>query len=299
MSDSSEKQLTNDSDLYEDMMRVRSVNKESCESQIVDILDARYEYEYHCKASWASLTEEHTIDSCTVENIKLLNNMDKRELASKMGKRGFNDWTAHGKLRLKLELKLKIELPSKENKKMNTKIILSDRNDYKKISELLSAIQNTQYVDIAVNDTDDCRLRTKDYEFQMKTAEMYDNDILVTNDGIQTVLNYLEQDTTWVSATVQAPKEEEDSITVPISFEDNTIQFTYENPDTNKRFWSLVETIASGDPLLLEDTDIHLANKAVVNESTDTLEEDGPWARRETNPQESLSWRLRNSLPFL
>lgn len=288
--DSNDRELSGDSDLYQNAIRTKVINESKYESHINQIVEARFAYNYRYEASWKSLSEEGEFSRVNGDRVRELRNMDSVRLGREVKSSG-HTWKAEGSAEIILELKLEVELQDGEKIEFVTQHTFSTISDAEPVGELIKVAEDNGEVDIKINEKDTYTLRLNDgSEFTGLESRGYYDDFSIEyndTDDVDLLIEYLSYGKKWVKGITRKPIESDNSIGLPVRIEDNSLRFEYHSPETNEDFWDVVEVLGGGNPLLVDKKDVYISHSIFC--SNEQLMTNGTWVVRKKEPRKLTS----------
>lgn len=259
--DNNKRKLSSDSDLYQNAIRTKIINESKYESHINQIIEARFAYNYRYEASWRSLSEDGEFSRVDGDRLKELQNMNSVQLGREVKSSG-HTWKAEGSAEIILELKLEVELQDRKNVEFVTQHTLSTISDAESVGQLIKLAKDNGKVNIRIDEEETYKLQLNDdSEFVGRKSRGYYDDFSIernNNDDIDLLIEYLSYSQKWLKGITEEPVESDNSISLPVRIEDNSLLFEYHSPETNEDFWDVVEVLGSGNPLLVDKKDVYI-----------------------------------------
>lgn len=294
--DDNDKELSDDSELYQNAIRTKVINETKYESRINRIIEARFAYNYRYEASWRSLSEEGEFSRVNGDRLGKLRSMDRVQLGREVKNSG-HTWKAEGSAEIILELKLEVELQDGETVEFVTQHNFSTISNAKPVGQLIKAAENNDEVDINIDEKDRYILRLNNgSEFVGLESRGYCNNFSMEcndTDDVGLLIEYLSHSQKWVEGITGKSIELDNSIALPVEIEDNSVRFKYDSPETNKDFWDVVEVLGSGNPLLVDNKNVYISHSIFC--SNEALMANEAWVVRKERPRKltSILARLR------
>ena len=142
---SEQKELSRDSDLYQDTMKTKVINDVSYESKILEITEARHAYKYYYELNWKSLSEKGSEKGLSRDEMANIRSMSPEERAKRFGKTiTSHTWKARGEASMEIEMKLKIELPDGEETAVFVKQEINSFHDIGSVGSIVSAADSDE-----------------------------------------------------------------------------------------------------------------------------------------------------------
>lgn len=263
------KKLTRNSDLYEEIMRNKVINRSEFESQFTNNLSLNYTIDYNCDLHWKSLDEEKRFHNISIRRLSELQSMSKVRLAEEAGKdRTSHTWKATGSADFEIDIKYKVKLPGSKDVVAVTSLDLNSLGDKCRAQDIISSVVNSESVDVTL-ENGEIILNTGRNVFRSELVQEFSKYGSSREDQL---IRYLASDGLYVSSDTGDLRYEDDRVYIPIMIDDAEIEFGFDQPESNQDFWEIAELYGEGDPLLIPNSEVFTCLSHLDNNSSNLME---------------------------
>lgn len=264
------KELTRDSDLYEEVMRNKVINGSEFESQFTSDLSLDYTIDYNCDLQWKSLDHNKSFSDISIRRLGELQSMSKVRLAEEAGKdRTSHTWKATGSVNFEIDIEYKVKLPGSKEVVAVTSLDLNSLGDKCRAQDIISSAVGSEPVDVTL-ENGEIIVNTGQNVFRSELIQEFSKYGSSREDQL---IRYLASDGLYVGSDTGDLRYEDDRVYIPVMIDDAEIEFGFDQPESNQDFWKIAELYGQGDPLLIANSEVFTCLSHLDNNSGNLMED--------------------------